>query len=217
MEQLHYNLLYRWFVGLGVDEPVWVPTVFTKNRERLLTAEVAHKFLAELLNHKEGRGLLSYEHFSVDGTQVAAWASMKSFRAKDGSDEPPSGGRNGERDFHGETRSNDTHASTTDPDARLYRKADGRESRLCFMGHVLMENRNGLAVGAALTRATGTAEREAALALLDRRRADRHITLGADKARRDCFRRRSSHASGEAAYCRRRAGQQAWSSTQNRH
>jgi transposase len=101
MEQLHYNLLYRWFVGLGVDEPVWVPTVFTKNRERLLKAEVAHKFLAELLNHKEVRGLLSDEHFSVDGTQVAAWASMKSFRAKDGSDEPPSGGRNGERDFHG--------------------------------------------------------------------------------------------------------------------
>ena len=119
MEQLHYNLLYRWFVGLGVDEPVWVPTVFTKNRERLLKAEVAHKFLAELLNHKEVRGLLSDEHFSVDGTQVAAWASMKSFRAKDGSDEPPSGGRNGDRDFHGETRSNDTHASTTDPDARV--------------------------------------------------------------------------------------------------
>ena len=105
MEQLHYNLLYRWFVGLGADEPVWVPTVFTKNRERLLQAEVAHKFLAELLNHKEVRGLLSDEHFSVDGTQVAAWASMKSFRAKDGSDEPPSRGRNGERDFHGETRS----------------------------------------------------------------------------------------------------------------
>jgi hypothetical protein len=102
MEQLHYDLLYRWFVGLGVDEPVWVPTVFSKNRERLLEAEVAHKFLAELLNHKEVRGLLSDEHFSVDGTQVAAWASMKSFRAKDGSDEPPSGGRNGERDFHGE-------------------------------------------------------------------------------------------------------------------
>jgi transposase len=121
-EQLHYKLLYRWFVGLGIDEPVWVPTVFTKNRERLLEGEVAHKFLAELLSHKEVRGHLSDEHFSVDGTQVAAWASMKSFRAKDGSDEPPSGGRNGERDFHGETHSNDTHVSTTDPDARLYRK-----------------------------------------------------------------------------------------------
>jgi transposase len=135
MEQLHYNLLYRWFVGLGVDEPVWVPTVFTKNRERLLQAEVAHRFLAELLNHKEVRGLLSDEHFSVDGTQVAAWASMKSFRAKDGSDEPPSGGRNGERDFHGETRSNDTHASTTDPDARLYRKGKGKEAKLSYVGN----------------------------------------------------------------------------------
>src|SRR5262245_62638818 len=128
MEQLHYNLLYRWFVGLGVDEPVWVPTVFTKNRERLLEAKVAHKFLAELLNHKQVRGLLSDEHFSVDGTQVAAWASMKSFRAKDGSDEPPSGGRNSERDFQGERRSNDTHASTTDPEARLYRKGKGKPS-----------------------------------------------------------------------------------------
>ena len=110
MEQLDYNLLYRWFVGLGVDEPVWVPTVFTKNRDRLLEAEVARKFLAELLNHKEVRALLSDEHFSVEGTQIAAWASMKSFQAKDGSSEPPSSGRNGERDFHGEKRSNDTHA-----------------------------------------------------------------------------------------------------------
>ena len=117
MEQLHYNLLYRWFVGLGVDDPVWVPTVFTKNRNRLLDAEVARKFLAELLNHKEVRALLSDEHFSVDGTQIAAWASMKSFVAKDGSGEPPSPGRNGERDFHGERRSNETHASTTDPEA----------------------------------------------------------------------------------------------------
>src|SRR6202042_1321273 len=161
MEQLHYNLLYRWFVGLGVDDPVWVPTVFTKNRERLLEAEVAHKFLAELLNHKEVRGLLSDEHFSVDGTQVAAWASMKSFRAKDGSDEPPSGGRNGERDFHGETRSNDTHASTTDPDARLYRKGKGKEAKLSYIGNALTENRHGLVVEAELGSATGTIEREA--------------------------------------------------------
>ena len=126
--------------------------------------------------------LLSSEHFSVDGTLIEAWASIKSFRPKDGSGEPPSPGRNGERNFHKEKRSNETHASTTDPDARLYRKADGRESRLCFMGHVLMENRNGLAVEAALTRATGTAEREAALAILDRREPGRRITLGADKA-----------------------------------
>src|SRR6201995_2920582 len=163
MEQLAYNLLYRWFVGLGVDEAVWVPTVFTKNRDRLLEAEVAHKFLAELLNHKEVRGLLSDEHFSVDGTQVAAWASMKSFRAKDGSDEPPSRGRNGERDFHGETRSNDTHASTTDPQARLYRKGKGKEAKLSYIGNALPENRHGLVVEAELGSATGTIEREAAM------------------------------------------------------
>ncbi len=168
MEQLHYNLLYRWFVGLGIDEPVWVPTVFTKNRERLLQAEVAHKFLAELLNHKEVRGLLSDEHFSVDGTQVAAWASMKSFRAKDGSDEPPSGGRNGERDFHGETRSNDTHASITDPQARLYRKGKGKEAKLSYIGNALTENRHGLVVEAELGSATGTIEREAATRMVAR-------------------------------------------------
>ncbi len=163
MEQLHYNLLYRWFVGLGVDEPVWVATVFTKNRERLLEAEVAHKFLAELLNHKEVRGLLSDEHFSVDGTQVAAWASMKSFRTKDGSDEPPAGGRNGERDFHGETPSNDTHASTSDPEARLYRRGKGKEAEL--------------------GPATGTIEREAAMMMVVRHSpGSRRLTLGADKA-----------------------------------
>jgi len=133
MEQLHYNLLYRWFVGLGVDDPVWVPTVFTKNRDRLLEADVARKFLRELLAHKEVRALLSDEHFSVDGTQLAAWASMKSFVAKDGSGEPPSSGRNGERDFHGETRSNATRASTTDPEAKLYKKGKGKEARLSFI------------------------------------------------------------------------------------
>jgi transposase len=117
MEQIDYNLLYRWFVGLGVDEPVWVPTVFTKNRDRLLEADVARKFLAELMDHKELRGLLSDEHFSVDGTQIAAWASMKSFKAKDGSSEPPGACRNGERNFQGEKPSNATHASTTDPEA----------------------------------------------------------------------------------------------------
>jgi transposase len=182
MEQINYNLLFRWFVGLPMDADAWHPTVFTHNRDRLLEADVAHEFLAALLALPQVRKLLSSEHFSVDGTLIDAWASMKSFRPKDGSGEPPSPGRNGERNFHNEKRSNETHASTTDPDAKLYRKADGRESRLCFMGHVLMENRNGLAVGAALTRATGTAEREAALALLDRRRTDRRITLGADKA-----------------------------------
>ena len=181
MEQIDYNLLFRWFVGLPMDAPAWHPTVFTHNRDRLLEAEVAREFLAALLALPKVKRLLSDDHFSVDGTLIDAWASMKSFRPKDGSGEPPGPGRNGERDFHKEKRSNETHASTTDPDARLYRKSDGRESRLCFMGHVLMENRNGLAVDVALTHATGTAEREAALAMLDRRKR-RGGTLGADKA-----------------------------------
>ena len=162
MEQLHYNLLYRWFVGLGVDDRVWVPTVFTKNRDRLLEAEVARKFLAELLAHRQVRALLSDDHFSVDGTQVQAWASMKSFVAKDGSGDPPSPGRNGERHFHGEQRSNDTHQSTTDPQALLARKGKGKESKLSYAGHVLMENRHGLAVNCLITQASGCAEPEAA-------------------------------------------------------
>ena len=182
MEQINYNLLFRWFVGLPMDAEVWHPTVFTHNRDRLMEADVAHEFLAALLALPQVTKLLSNEHFSVDGTLIEAWASMKSFRPKDGSGEPRAPGRNGERNFHNEKRSNDTHASTTDPDARLYRKADGRESRLCFMGHLLMENRNALAVDAALTHATGTAEREAALAMLDRRNRSGRITLGADKA-----------------------------------
>ena len=182
MEQISYNLLFRWFVGLPMDAEVWHPTVFTHNRDRLLEADVAHEFLAALLVLPQVKKLLSSEHFSVDGTLIDAWASIKSFRPKDGSGEPPGPGRNSERNFHKEKRSNETHASTTDPDARLYRKADGRESRLCFMGHVMMENRNGLVVDAALTHATGTAEREAALAMLDRRTSRHRITLGGDKA-----------------------------------
>src|SRR5215510_11452931 len=183
MEQLHYNLLYRWFVGLSVDEAVWVPTVFTKNRDRLLEADVARKFLAALLAHKEVRALLSDEHFSVDGTQVAAWASMKRFVAKDGSDEPPSPGRNGERDFHGEQRSNDTHASTTDPEARLSRKGKGKEAKLSYIGNALTENRHGLVVEAELGLATGTIEREAAQTMIVRHSpGSRRLTLGADKA-----------------------------------
>src|SRR3954466_3449240 len=182
VEQINYNLLFRWFVGLPMDAEVWHPTVFTPNRDRLLEAGVAAEFLGAMLALPRVKKLLSSEHFSVDGTLIDAWASMKSFRCKDGSGEPPSPGRNGERNFHKEKRSNEPHASIPDPDARLYRKADGRESRLCFMGHVLMENRHALAVEAALTHATGTAEREAALAMLDRRRPRRRITLGADKA-----------------------------------
>ena len=161
MEQLHYNMLYRWFVGLGVDDPVWVPTVFSKNRDRLLEAEVARKFLSELLSHKEVRALLSDEHFSVDGTQVQAWASMKSFVAKDGSGEPPSFGRNGERDFHGEKRSNDTHASTTEPEAKLYKKGKGKEAKLSYIGNVhdgepqRLRRRGGATTGVGHGRARG--------------------------------------------------------------
>jgi transposase len=182
MEQIDYNLLFRWFVGLPMDASAWHPTVFTHNRDRLLEAEVAREFLAALLALPRVKRLLSDDHFSVDGTLIDAWASMKSFRPKDGSGDPPDPGRNGERNFRKEKRSNETHGSTTDPDARLYRKGDGRESRLCFMGHVLMENRHGIAVDTMLTHATGTAEREAALAMLDRRQRGRRITLGADKA-----------------------------------
>ncbi|MER9316637.1 IS5 family transposase [Mesorhizobium sp. M0659] len=182
MEQIDYNLLFRWFVGLPLDAPAWHATVFTHNRDRLLEADVAREFLGELMGLKRVSKLLSSEHFSVDGTLIDAWASMKSFRPKDGSGDPPGPRRNGERNFRKEKRSNQTHASTTDPDARLYRKADGHPSRLCFMGHVLMENRNGLAVDATLTHATGKAEREATLVMLDRRQGKHRITLGADKA-----------------------------------
>lgn len=183
MERLEFDLLFRWFVGLGIDDPVWDATSFTKNRDRVLSEEIAQAFLSALLDDPKVKRLLSHEHFTVDGTLLKAWAGMKSFRRKDGNDNPPGGGRNGERDFRAEKRSNETHASTTDPDSRLYRKGNGQESKLCYIGHVLMENRHGLAVLGDVTRATGTAEREAALALLDGwRTGDRRITLGGDKA-----------------------------------
>ena len=182
MEQLDYNLLFRWFVGLSMDAPIWDVTVFTKNRERLLEGDVAAKFFAAVLDQSAVKTLLSDDHFSVDGTLIEAFASMKSFRRKDGKDEPPGPGRNGERSFHKEKRSNETHASTSDPEARLYRKGDGQGAKLCFMGHTLMENRSGLIVAAELTLASGTAEREAALGMIDRRRpGSRRITLGGDK------------------------------------
>ena len=182
MERMDFDLLFRWFVGLGIDDPVWDHSVFSKNRDRLLTSEIAQEFLAALLAEPKVKRLLSHEHFSVDGTLLKAWASMKSFRPKDGSGSPPGGGRNGEHDFRGEKRCNETHESTTDPDARLYRKASGQESRLCYMAHVVMENRNGLAVSGKVTHATGTAEREVVLAWLRRRRSRRRITVGGDKA-----------------------------------
>jgi hypothetical protein len=169
-------------VGLGIDDAVWDHSVFSKNRNRLLTTDIAQQFLAALLAEPKVKRLLSHEHFSVDSTLLKAWASMKSFRPKDGSGNPPDSGRNGEQDFRGEKRCNDTHESTTDPDARLYRKGNGQESRLCYMAHAVMENRNGLAVSGKVTHATGTAEREAALTWLDRQRWRRRITMGADKA-----------------------------------
>ena len=182
MEQLDYNLLFRWFVGLSLDAAVWDVTVFTKNRERLIEDDIAAQLMAAVLHQERVKALLSDEHFSVDGTLIEAWASMKSFRPKDGSGEPPAPGRNGERDFHGERRSNETHASTTDPEARLYRKGPGQPAKLAYLGHVLMENRHALVVDTRLTQATGTAEREAALAMAAARPGTHRITLGADKA-----------------------------------
>lgn len=212
MEQMQYNLLFRWFVGLGIDDQVWVPTVFTKNRDRLLSTEMSRKVMAAILAHREVAPLLSDDHFSVDGTLVKAWASMKSFQPKaadappdDDPGSPPEPGttaedhpeitetdpmprpsrqnRNAEVDFRGEKRSNATHASTTDPDARLYKKSPGTGATLCFIGHALMENRSGLIVQGDLTRADGHAERRAALDMVHRHSpgSTRRLTLGADK------------------------------------
>jgi transposase len=177
MEQLDYNLLYRWFVGLSPDDPVWDPTTFTKNRERLRHGDVFRKFMTRLLNHPQVKPLLSDEHFSVDGTLIEAWASQKSFRPRDGSGDDGA-------DFHGQKRKNETHASTTDPDSRLYRKAVGREAKLCYMGHATMENRHGLAVAGRVTQANGTAERRAAEVMLAAKAKARggRITAGEDKA-----------------------------------
>ena len=186
MELLEFDLLFRWFVGLGIDDAVWDHSTFSKNRDRLLAGDVAAGFLSAVMARPRVKRLLSSEHFSVDGTLIKAWASMKSFRPVDGSgpDEPPpaSGGRNAEADFRGEKRSNATHASTTDPDAKLYRKGPGMEAKLAFLGHALMENRSGLIVDACLTRVCGHAERVAALAMIEPH-ADRQqpITLGADR------------------------------------
>lgn len=215
MEQMEYNLMFRWFVGLGIDDPVWVPTVFTKNRDRLMTTEMSRKVMAAILAHREVAPLLSDEHFSVDGTLIKAWASMKSFQPKPEGSPPDDGGpgeppapsispdtqptrsehetepmphsnhrnRNAEVDFKGEKRSNATHASTTDPQARLYKKSPGTGAVLCFMGHALMENRHGLVVQGDLTEADGHAERKAALEMVHRHSpgSTRRLTLGADK------------------------------------
>ena len=189
MEQLDYNLLFRWFVGLSMDAPVWDASTFSKNRDRLLDGDVAQRLLAAVVAQPRIKALMSNEHFSVDGTLIQAWASQKSFQPKPGTDaEPPSddpgappAGRNADRDWRGQKRSNETHASTTDPDTRLARKSNGQASIMAYAGHVLMENRNGLVAHSCLTHATGTAERDAALALIDRMPPGRRITLGADK------------------------------------
>jgi transposase len=190
MERLEYDLLFRWFVGLGVDDQVWDHSTFSTNRDRLLDGDIAAKFLAAVLAQPRVKRLLSSDHFSVDGTLIEAWASMKSFKPKAGpggdddgrGDDRSDGGRNAPADFKGQKRSNATHASTTDPDALLYRKGPGMEAKLCFIGHGLMENRSGLIVDARLTRVSGHAERLAALDMIaprgDRSRA---LTLGADK------------------------------------
>jgi transposase len=183
-EQLRYNLLFRWFVGLAIDDTVWDHSVFSKNRDRMMEHEVVEAFFAEVMRLADARGLLSKEHFSVDGTLIQAWASQKSFRPKDGgNDQTPTGtGRNAQADWKGKPRTNDTHKSSTDPDARLFRKSHNTAAILCFQGHALMENRSGLVVGAVVTQADGIGERAAALAMLDTLPGERPRTIAADKA-----------------------------------
>src|SRR5947208_4212854 len=182
MEQLDYNLLFRWFVGLNMDDPIWDPTVFTKNRERLIDGDVAQAFFERVRAQAQSRHLLSNEHFTVDGTLIEAWAGQKSFKKKGASKTPPSDDPgNPTVDFHGEKRSNDTHASTTDPDAMLARKGAGKEAKLSYSGHVLMENRNGLVADVEVLQANGTAERDAALVMIEALPGDHQVTVGADK------------------------------------
>jgi len=182
MEELDYNILYRWFVGLSLDDAVWDATTFTKNRDRLLEGDIAEAFFTEVLAAIKTDGLLSDEHFTVDGTLLEAWASHKSFKPKGGAGRPPDDPKNPTVNFHGETRRNDTHQSTTDPDARLYKKAIGREAKLGYLGHLLTENRHGLIVDTAVTAATGTGERGAAIVMLgELPLTSRRVTVGADK------------------------------------
>jgi len=182
MEQLEYNLLFRWFVGLNMDEAVWVPTVYSKNRDRLMEGDIAEKFFDQVLDQARRGDLLSDEHFSVDGTLIEAWASHKSFQRKDGSDQTPKDDPgNPTVNFHGEKRSNDTHQSTTDPDARLARKSGGHEAKLAYCGNVMIENRHGLVVDAELLQCNGTAERDAALLMVERLEGNERVTVAGDK------------------------------------
>jgi transposase len=182
MEEIDYSVLYRWFVGMNLDEPVWDVTVFTKNRDRLLDGDVAREFLSEVVKQAEANDLISDEHFTVDGTLIEAWASLKSFQRKDQEKTPPDDGGNPTVDFHGEKRSNETHESTTDPDALLARKGSGKEAKLSYNGNLLTENRNGLIVNTEVLQANGTAERDAALLMLEQVPGVDRITVGADKA-----------------------------------
>ncbi|HUE88243.1 MAG TPA: IS5 family transposase [Vicinamibacterales bacterium] len=179
MEEIDYSVLFRWFIGLSMDEPIWHPTTFTKNRDRLLQGDIASAFFDAVLDQARAADLLSDEHFTVDGTLLEAWASLKSFQRKDGAVPPPDDPGNPTVNFHGERRSNATHASTSDPDAQLYRKGQGKEAKLAYLGHVLLNNRHGLVANVCVTAATGTAEREAALALLAT--VPGGATVGADK------------------------------------
>jgi transposase len=183
MEQLDYNLLFRWFVGLSMDDPIWDATVFSKNRDRLLEGNIARAFFEQVLRRAREQRFLSDEHFTVDGTLIEAWASQKSFKKKDSdggnsSDDPG----NPTINFKGEKRSNETHQSTTDPEARLYKKGTGHESKMCYLGHVMMENRNGLVVNARVTKASGKAERQTAAEMLGELPSKKHVTVGGDKA-----------------------------------
>ncbi len=181
MEEIDYSILYRWFVGLNLDEQVWDATSFTKNRDRLLEAAVAKEFLAQVVERARAAGLISDEHFTVDGTLLEAWASLKSFQAKDKQNAPPDDPGNPTVDFHGQKRSNQTHESKTDPDALLARKGKGKEAKLSYSGNLLVENRNGLIVNAELLQANGRAERDAALLMLEQVPGDGRITVGGDK------------------------------------
>ena len=182
MEEIDYSVLFRWFVGMNLDEPVWDVTVFTKNRDRLLDGDVAREFLLQVVSQAQAQGLTSDEHFTVDGTLVEAWASLKSFQRKDGKNPPPNDPGNPTVDFHGEKRSNQTHESTTDPDALLARKGNGKEAKLSYNGNLLVENRNGLIITTELFQANGTAERDAALVMLEQLAGNKRVTVGADKA-----------------------------------
>jgi transposase len=221
MEQLGYNLLFRWFVGLNMDEPVWVPTVFSKNRDRLLEGDVAGQFFAQVLEQARHADLLSDEHFSVDGTLIEAWASHKSFQRKDGGGQTPKDDPgNPTVNFHGETRRNETHESTTDPDTRLARKSGGHEAKLSYCGNVMIENRHGLVIETELLQCNGTAERDAALLMVERLEGNQRVTVAGDKGydTRDFVKEmRGMNATPHVAQNHKRAGGSAIDGRTTRH